>query len=122
MLLNGQGLNVFLDVDNLGQGDFAAQILYRMRRAKNVVLAWTPGCMDRFFAEAPGTVDFVRMEYRHALEMGHRIVPVYKEDFQIPPRDKMPEDVRAVMDNNAIKWVAEYRDASLQRLVGQLQL
>jgi len=42
------GLEVFLDVDNLGQGAFDQQLWKTLGGAKNVVLVWTKGCMDRF--------------------------------------------------------------------------
>jgi hypothetical protein len=41
-------LDVFLDVDNLVQGAFDQQLWSTMGRAKNVVLVWSKGCMDRF--------------------------------------------------------------------------
>jgi hypothetical protein len=61
------GLEVFLDVDNLGQvraqklnaraferfdsllqGAFDQQLWKTLGGAKNVILVWTKGCMDRF--------------------------------------------------------------------------
>jgi hypothetical protein len=38
------GIDVFLDVDNLGQGQFDEQLWKRINAAKNVVLVWTKGC------------------------------------------------------------------------------
>jgi len=41
------GIDVFLDVDNLGQGQFDEQLWKRINAAKNVVLVWTKGCECR---------------------------------------------------------------------------
>jgi hypothetical protein len=68
------GLEVFLDVDNLGQvsfllpvgkelvfidwcwqGAFDQQLWKTMGGAKNVLLVWTKGCMDRFLDESDPT-------------------------------------------------------------------
>jgi hypothetical protein len=40
------GIDVFLDVDNLGQGQFDEQLWKRINAAKNVVLVWTKGCKN----------------------------------------------------------------------------
>lgn len=43
------------------------------------------------------------------------------QDFVFPKEEDMPADVAAVLRINAIKWVNEYRDASLQKLRGRLE-
>ena len=65
ILLKAQGLEVFLDVDNLANtGAFDDQLWKHLSATKNVVLVWTKGCMDRFLgAEDVGQQDFVRKEY-----------------------------------------------------------
>jgi hypothetical protein len=41
------GVDVFLDVDNLGQCQFDEQLWKRINAAKNIVLVWTKGCRNR---------------------------------------------------------------------------
>lgn len=64
ILLKAQGLEVFLDVDNLANtGAFDDQLWKHLSATKNVVLVWTKGCMDRFLGEEDiGQQDFVRKE------------------------------------------------------------
>jgi hypothetical protein len=64
ILLKAQGLEVFLDVDNLANtGAFDDQLWKHLSATKNVVLVWTKGCMDRFLgAEDVAQQDFVRKE------------------------------------------------------------
>ena len=138
LLLKAEGLNVFLDVENLGTGDFAAQLVSVLSTCKNVLLVWSRGCMDRFLlpegggggggggaaampAEAPAP-DFLLLEYANALRLGKTIVPVYKEDFAFPAAERLPPSVRGVLSLNAIKFVAEYREASLRRVIDSLRL
>jgi len=80
--------------------------------------------MDKFLGEAGTreTTDFVRLEYFHSLRLKKIIVPVYKEDFQFPGEEELPSDIRGVLHLNAIKWVGEYRDASLKKVLAALTL
>jgi hypothetical protein len=52
--------------------------------------------------------------------MRAKIVPLYKEDFTFPLPDRLPADVREVMSLNAIKFVSEYREASIRKLIDAL--
>ena len=120
--LQARGLKVFLDIDNLGTGKFDDALQLSLGRSKNVVLVWTKGCMDRFFTPlGPNDVDFVREEYASALRLQKNIIPLYKEDFSFPKEEDMPAVVAPVLRINAVKWVGEYRDASLQKLLARLE-
>ena len=117
------GLEVFLDVENLGTGNFSNQLLSSLITSKNIILVWTKGCMDRFLDDNdPLNNDFVRLEYSQSLKLGKHIVPVYKDDFIFPLEHQLPYDVKGVLMLNAIKWVAEYREASFKKLKNALQL
>jgi hypothetical protein len=120
--LQARGLRVFLDIDNLGTGKFDDALQMSLGRSKNVVLVWTRGCMDRFFVPlGPNEMDFVREEYASALRLQKNIIPLYKEDFSFPKEEDMPPVVAPVLRINAVKWVSEYRDASLQKLLERLE-
>lgn len=121
--LMAKGLSVFLDTDNLGTGEFVSELHMTITRAKNVIFALTAGCMDRFLDDSdPLAADFVRREYIHSLKLQKNILPVYKEDFKFPAECRVPEDVRPVLTLNAIKWVQDYRDACLNKIVSALRL
>lgn len=106
LLLKAHGLSVFLDVENLGKGNFSEQLVASLTGARNVVLVWSRGCLDRFLdgRDAAGS-DFVRLEYATSLQLRKNIVPVYKEDFEFPAAGQVPGDVRGVFDMNAVKCV-----------------
>jgi hypothetical protein len=123
LMLRAEGLDVFLDVENLGMGNFETQLEHSLQQSRNVVVVWSRGCLDRMLGGAcTAEQDFVRQEYAHALRLGKNMVPVYKEDFVVPDAERMPADVRGVLAMNAIKWVAEYRDASFRKLMDTMQL
>lgn len=111
------GLEVFLDVENLGTGKFDDKLVRCLQTSNNVLCVWTKGCCDRFLGDNdPSNNDFVRREYALALRYRKNIVPVYKEDFEFPQEDKMPDDVKQILSYNAVKWVGEYRDASIEKI------
>ena len=59
--------------------------------------------------------DFVRREYALALKCKKNVVPVFKEDFEFPPESRLPDDVSKIVSFNAIKWVGEYKEASVDK-------
>jgi hypothetical protein len=76
------GREVFLDVENIGTGNFADTLDRSLRASRNVVLVWSKGCLDRFLdGKDPQNMDFVRREYALALALQKNIVPVAKDDF-----------------------------------------
>ena len=67
--------------------------------------------MDRFLdgRDEAGT-DFVRREYRLALELGKNIVPVINERFgAFPDAARLPEDVRPIIRKNGTPWLVWWR-------------
>lgn len=121
--LRALGLEVFLDVENLGTGDFSDQLVESIHTSRAVLLVWTKGCMDRFLGDSdPSCTDFVRMEYAQALRLKKTVVPVYKEDFVFPGEAQLPADVRGVMRLNAVRWSPEYREACVAKLKAALQV
>lgn len=118
--LTAMGLTVFLDIDNLGTGTFDKKLLQYMSASKNVLMVWTKGCMDRFLDGKDYSQDFVAKEYMFALKNKMNILPIYKEDFEFPEECRVPEEIRPVLLINALKFVSEYREASLEKVKNQL--
>ncbi len=113
--LKARGLEVFLDVENLGSGAFDDKLWSS--------LVWTKGCMDRFLNDSdPANEDFVRKEYALALRLKKNIVPVKHESFEFPAETSVPADVRPILMMNAVPWIGAYRDASFDKLISALIL
>ena len=102
--LEQAGLTVFLDVENLGSGNFEDQLEKSLGNSKCVVLVWTKGCMDRFLDDVDDAKqDFVRKEYVFAIKRRKPIIPVMHEQFEIPAETRLPVDTRAVLSYQALK-------------------
>ena len=91
--------------------------------SKNVVMVWTKGCMDRFLdGSDTAETDFVRKEYRLAMQLKKNMVAVKHEDFVFPDASRVPDEIRPVLKINAVPWVSQYKDAGLKKLMDCLIL
>ena len=77
--LERRGYDVFLDVNNLGPGPWAAQILTEVPKRSHYVLVLTPNSLDR----CSDPDDWVRREYELAASSKRNIVPVHEESVVI---------------------------------------
>ena len=76
--------------------------LLLVQASKNVVMVWTKGCMDRFLdVSDTAETDFVRKEYRLAMQLKKNMVAVKHEDFVFPDASRVPDEIQPVCDINA---------------------
>ena len=116
-----RGLSVFLDVTELGSGEFDNNILLNIADSSNFVLILTPNSLDRCVGDAL-IQDWVHRELRCALQSGVPVIPV-TSNFEWPTKkDQFPDDIQRLMKMNAVNWVHEYQDASLEKLICFLYL
>ena len=93
--LKHHGYDVFLDVDCIDAGEWAKQILTQVPKRAHFLLLLTPGALDRCADEN----DWVRREFRLALEGDRNIVPVREESVDADAmRAAAPEAVKAIFD------------------------
>ncbi len=102
------GLEVFLDVDDLGSGHFDRKLLLEIEGRENFVLVCTPGCLDRCSDEG----DFLRLEITHALRTGRNIVPIACEGFSWPSKEAMPADIAELQRHNDIAYSHRHWDST----------
>ena len=101
----------------------ATHALFYAQASKNVVMVWTKGCMDRFLdGNDAAENDFVRKEYRLAMQLKKNTVAVKHEDFVFPDSARVPDEIRPVLKINAVPWVSQYKDAGLKKLMDSLIL
>lgn len=116
-----RGLGVFLDVTELGNGEFDNNILLNIANSSNFVLLLTPNCLDRCVGDTL-IQDWLHKELKCALQNGVPVIPV-TSNFEWPSKTyHFPDDVQRVMKMNAVNWIHEYQDASLSKLISFLNL
>ena len=75
--LTANGFDVFLDVNNIGPGNFENIILNNIASRAHFVLILTPSALER--CNEPG--DWLRREIEYAIDMNRNVVPLLLEGF-----------------------------------------
>jgi sulfatase modifying factor 1 len=115
--LEGQGFDVFLDVDSLGAGHFDEQLLREIESRGTFVLICSPGCLDRCVHEG----DWVRRELEYAIQTGRHIVPMTMPQFVWPTGEAMPRAVTELQRHNAFEYSHSHWKLIKPKLVEMLQ-
>ncbi|MDI9404972.1 MAG: toll/interleukin-1 receptor domain-containing protein, partial [Limnohabitans sp.] len=115
--LEGQGFDVFLDVDSLGAGHFDEQLLGQIEARRSFVLVCSPGCLDRCASEG----DWVRREVAHALATKRHVVPVTLPQFTWPTAGSLPAELAELQRHNAFEYSHMHWRLIKPRLAEMLQ-
>jgi hypothetical protein len=118
--LEKRGKRPFLDVEDLGPGSFDEALFRRIEEAPGFVIVLTGDALDRCHDPR----DYVRMEIRHAMETGRRVVPFFmtgKGGFVPPEGPDFPEEVEWVIRQNGVSYSHVEFDGAMDRLVRFLE-
>jgi hypothetical protein len=112
--LRKRGYRVFLDVENLGGGQWMKELEDRILQCPDFVPVVTPEYVKRLVV--PTTV--IHKEVATALSAGKQVVPliVAKLTGDSPFPAKLPAAVSALPAMNGIKYVHEYAEEGIARL------
>ena len=111
-----RGYKVFLDVDNIGSGDFPEQIDNAIKGCNDFLLILSPGMLDRCADEE----DWVRHEIVLAEKYGKNIIGVSLPGFVMPEAHELPEPLRKIPEKQVFLWSHEYRNASINKIEDNL--
>ena len=88
--LENLGYKVFLDVDEIGSGQFPVQIENAINECKDFLLVLSPGTLDRCIDEE----DWVRREIIQAQNTNKNIIGIGLPGFFMPEAESLPEPLR----------------------------
>lgn len=94
--LQNRGYRVFLDLEELQEGEYEETLLNHIKNCTDFILPLPPGALDRCVNQD----DVVRKEIATALALGKNIIPIYFHGFNMP--DELPDDIEALRKHNAI--------------------
>lgn len=114
--LENRGYNVFLDVDEIGSGQFPAQISHAIEECNDFILVLSPGSLDR----CANMEDWVRREIELADRFGKNIVGVALPGFVMPEADTLPISIQSLSTRQVFLWTHEYRNASFLKIEDNL--
>jgi membrane-associated phospholipid phosphatase len=107
-----RGIPCFLDVKDLKAEHFDNRLLKAIEDAPNFILVLTPNALDR----CTDTEDWLRREIAHALRHQKHIIPLLLNNFQFPPANQLPEDIRGIERHNGVTYSHEYFEATFDKL------
>lgn len=110
--LENLGYKVFLDVDEIGSGQFPSQIESAIKECKDFLLVLSPGTFDRCVDEE----DWVRREIVMAHDLNKNIIGVGLPGFVMPDEEGLPAALAFLPTSQVFPWTHEYRKASFQRV------
>ncbi len=107
-----RGHSVFLDVDDLGPNQFDEKLLTQIEMAPNFVLILAPGSLDRCVEKD----DWLHREIAHAIISESNIIPVMIDNFQYPPKESLPSDIKDLVRHNSVIYSHDYFEATFNKL------
>lgn len=114
--LENLGYKVFLDVDEIGSGQFPEQIERAISECKDFILVLSPGTLDRCIEEE----DWVRREIMQAQDQNKNIIGVGLPGFFMPETESLPDPLKPVTTIQVFSWTHEYRMASFAKIAENL--
>lgn len=114
--LENLGYKVFLDVDEIGSGQFPEQIERAISECKDFILVLSPGTLDRCVEEE----DWVRREILQAQNQNKNIIGVGLPGFFMPEAESLPEPLKPMTTIQVFTWTHEYRTASFAKIAENL--
>ncbi|XP_032401847.1 NAD(+) hydrolase SARM1 [Xiphophorus hellerii] len=113
--LQVRGYSVFIDVEKLEAGKFEDKLIQSVQRARNFILVLSANALDKCMGDT-AMKDWVHKEIATALSGKKNIVPV-TDNFMWPDPMSLPEDMRAILNFNGIKWSHEYQEATIEKII-----
>ncbi len=112
---------VFMDIDTIGPGENYVEVIEKTCESCEVLLAvigrsWVNAVDQDGNRRLDDPGDFVRLEIKHVLEKGVRVVPVLVDGARMPDAKVLPPDLKKLALRNA--W--EINDKSFHHDVSQL--
>jgi hypothetical protein len=104
--------SVFIDVDMRAGAKFPQVLEQRLAECKVMLVLigpeWLNSRDDQGHRRLESPDDWVRLEIAHALKRDITVIPVRVNGAELPARAALPEDIRGLLDHQAVS-VNQYR-------------
>jgi hypothetical protein len=98
--------NVFIDVDMRAGAKFPTILEERLAECKVMLVLIGPGWLDARDEQGQRRLDnaddWVRLEIAHALRRNITVIPVRINGTELPSKSALPDDIRGLLDHQAI--------------------
>ncbi len=111
-----RGYEVFLDVDDMGAGDWEKQILSEVPKREHFLLLVTPGALNRCIEED----DWLRREFQFAKNLNKNIVPVFEDSVDVTKlQQDCPKSMKGLFDFQYLTLRQSDFEANIHKLVSR---
>jgi hypothetical protein len=100
------GADVFMDVEDLGEGQFAQKLMDEIQSRDYFLLLLAPDTLSS---------EWVIREVQFAMRAGKRIVPVLTDGFTLS-EENLPADLKGISSHNAVTLTLEFYQAGIDRI------
>ena len=119
--------SVFMDVDSIALGQDFRRILHERLESCDLMLTLIgPGWLDAKDAAGnrrlESATDFVRQEIAAALKRNIPVIPVLLQGAQMPPAERLPEDVKELAYRNGFELSHSTWESDVNEMVRRLGL
>ncbi len=116
LALEHKGYHVFLDVDDIGGGNWKKQILSEVPKREHFLLLVTPGALDRCVEED----DWVRREFQLAKDLDKNIVPVFEGKVdQAKLKFECPKVMQGIFNYQGLTLMQSDFEGGIYRLISR---
>jgi hypothetical protein len=116
-LLTEDGYTVSFDLDSLGEGKFAPELLSRIDNCTDFIIILNKDAFNRTMdSKCPKENDWLRIELGQAIKEKKHIIPIYLDGYEIPDKENLPEDIRAINEYHGLRHSTEYFDHFYKRV------
>src|SRR5205085_2028626 len=117
LALAAHNIRAFLDVDDLKIGHFDEALLRQIDKTPYFIVILTPNSLDCCADED----DWLRQEIAQAIRTDSKIIPVTMPDFKFPKPETLPPEIRALNTHQEIKYIHDFFNSTIERLVNALR-
>ncbi len=104
--LTEKGADVFMDMEDLGEGQFAQKLVDEIQKRDYFVLLLAPDTLKS---------EWVMREAQLAMKAGKRIIPVLTDGFTLA-EENLPTELKGISSHNAVTITLEFYDAGINRI------
>jgi len=104
--LTAKGVDVFMDMEDLGEGQFAQKLVDEIQKRDYFILLLAPDTLKS---------DWVMREAQLAMKAGKRIIPVLTDGFTLA-EENLPSELKGIGSHNAVTLTLEFYDAGINRI------
>jgi len=97
------GFDAFMDMENIGSGEFESSILAQISARAHFVLVLEPGSLEG----VDRSDDWLRREIAHTLACERNVVPVITSGYSFDSNFVLPPDIARIYRLNALSMPAD---------------